>query len=1123
MGTRFISGERTILSKLDIFIRKYYKNAILKGGILFLTLLIAGFLLVVLSEYIFHFGQIVRSILFFLFIFCSGLLLVWFLCIPALKLLKIGETLTYPQAAKIIGDHFPEIEDKLLNTLQLIEQKKNLKEDVDLIIASIDQKIEGLSTYKFTRIISFWKNKKYIKYAIPPVVILVFIAILSPTIISEPTSRIVKFSENFTEPLPYQIIILNEKLTALQQEDFNLQIKLLGNEIPNEIFIKSNGNTFKLNKENPRLFTYLFKSLQTNTKFRIIAGKSITNEYEILVYPRPIIFDFTVTVTYPSYTNKESMVIENSGDLTIPEGTIVTWKIFTKDVEKIEMVSGNQRSLLSRENNVFSISKKILEPDKYTIVPGNQYTSRSDSLTYRIEVINDGFPTISVSEIRDSINISGIFFEGIIKDDYGFSKLVFHYESEVKENITNHPGKEILIPVVKNLNNQMFYYSTDLSKLLSSPGSGISYYFEIWDNDEIHGPKSAKSEIRIIKIPTADEISDQVDNNVSDIKSSFENSIKESESMTRNLEDLKRKLVDQNELKWLEKQKIESQLKNLEKVSRQIEEIKKKNEENIRNEEELLKTSERIVEKQKKLSEMMDQLLTEDLKKMIDELRELLKEANREKMEEMLDKIKTSNQNIEEQLDKNLALFKQIEFDRKLTEQIDNLKSLAGKQEELSKMTEKNDKTQEQLMKSQDSINQKFDTISKALEDLSKPENTPETPVDLKSTEPEQEEIQKSLDEIKKDLNDGKNRGAAKNQKSTAKSMNNLASNLQNMQNESGSEQMEEDANNVRNILENLIRLSFQQENVINKTNLTKRNDPGYIQIIKEQVEIRERLKVSEDSLKEIARRQLAIRPIILKEIGKIEQNLDESEKLLTNRSIMEALAKEQFIMTSMNNLALLLNEALDQMKMEMNAMSGQGQSSCKKPSSKGGKMKMKGMKEMQDQLGKELEKMKNSMEKMKSQGNGQKQEQGQFNKELAKMAAQQEAIRNELQKYKEKLLEEGNAGGIKEGENINQTINEMEKIEREIINKQINRETIKRQERILTRMLESEKAEQQREMEEKRESTEAKNQNFSNPGEEFKYKQQKHQATEILNVKPLPINYFYRGKINSYILTIEK
>jgi dsDNA-specific endonuclease/ATPase MutS2 len=208
---------------------------------------------------------------------------------------------------------------------------------------------------------------------------------------------------------------------------------------------------------------------------------------------------------------------------------------------------------------------------------------------------------------------------------------------------------------------------------------------------------------------------------------------------------------------------------------------------------------------------------------------------------------------------------------------------------------------------------------------------------------------------------------------------------------------------------------------------------------------------------------------------------------------------------------------------MEMNAMSGQGQSSCKKPSSKGGKMKMKGMKEMQEQLGKELEKMKNSMEKMRSQGNGQKQEQGQYNKELAKMAAQQEAIRNELQKYKERLLEEGSTGGTKEGENINQAINEMENIEREIINKQISRETIKRQERIVTRMLESEKAEQQREMEEKRESTEAKNQNFSNPGEEFKYKQQKHQATEILKVKPLPINYFYRGKINSYILTIEK
>jgi len=1118
-----MTNETIILEKLDIFIRKFYKNRILKGCLLFFALVVAGFLLIIFSEYLFHFGQIIRSILFFTFIICGISLLTWFLAIPTLKLFKIGKIMTNKQAAKIIGDHFSGIGDKLLNTLQLIDQKHNQKENIDLLIAGIDQKINTLSIYKFTQVLNFRNNTKYLKYTIPPIIILIFIILLSPNMISEPATRIVKFSTNFVDPLPYQIKVLNEKFTALQQEDFELKIKMLGDEIPNEIYITTGTNTFRMNDEKSRIFTYTFKSLQTNVIFHIIAGKATTDDFEILVFPKPTILDFNITLNFPEYINKEYQTIENAGDFTVPEGTTAIWKIFTKDVEKINMAFGNQKDILIRgNNNIFVNSKRILESDEYTITPSNTFTDKSDNLTYRIEVIKDGYPTISLTEIHDSTLFFNIFFEGLIKDDYGFSKLVFNYE-EVKQGNVNQPKKEsILIPFEKNNNNQIFYYSADLSTLLSSPGSSINYYFEVWDNDAINGPKATKSEIRTIKTPTVQEIAEQVKNNAAEIEADMENSLRESKSISKSMEDLKRKLVDQNELNWLEKQRIESQLKNLEKISQNIEKIKEQNEENIRNEENILKANQRIIEKQKKLNEMMEQLLTEDLKNMIKELKDLLKEADKSKMEEILEKMKLNTREIEDQLDKNLKLFKQMEFERKLSKQITDLKSLAEKQEKLAIVTEQKEQVQEQLTKSQDSIKQQFDSISKNLKELSKSENELETPVNIDRTNQEQEEIKKSINESKNELQKKNNRKASQNQKNTAKSMNNLANNLENMQDESEEEQLEEDANNVRTILENLVRLSFEQENLLNKTKNTSKNDPKFLNIIKEQLEIGERLKVSEDSLNAIARRQIYIRPVITKELGKINQNILISLDLLNNRSLTDALSKEQLIMTSINNLALLLNEALNQMNEEMNSMSGKKQKSCKRPSSKGGKASLKGIREMQEQLGKGMEKIKSSLEKMKSQGQQGKQENGQFNKELAKMAAQQEAIRNELQKYKESLLESGNKEGMKDGENINKTIDQMEESEREILNKKINQESINRQKQILNRMLESEKAEQQRDKEEKRESIEAKNQNYSNPNTDLQYKIKRRQETEILKLTPLPINHFYKGKINSYILTID-
>jgi len=1124
MEANVMISEKTILGKLDIFIRKYYKNRILQGCLLFFALLVAGFLLIVYSEYLFHFGQIIRSLLFFTFILCGILMCTWFLVIPILKLWKIGKVMSHKQAAKIIGDHFSGIGDKLLNTLQLIDQKQNQQENIDLLVASIDQKIATLNKYKFTQIINFRKNAKYLKFTIPPLIILIFIILLSPRIISEPATRIVKFSETFANPLPYQIKILNKKFTALQQEDFELKVKMLGDEIPNDIFIKTGDNTLRMSNEKSRIFTYLFKSLQTNVKFKIIAGKAKTAEYDLLVYPKPTILDFNITLTFPEYINKETQEIENSGDFTVPEGTTATWKIYTKDVEKIEMVFDDQRNILLRgNNNIFVNEKRILESNKYTITPRNAFSDKSNFLTYRVEVIKDGYPTISVTEIHDSTHTALIFFDGIIKDDYGFSKLVFNYEEE-KNAINDQPKKkEILIPVDKNKNNQFFYYSIDLSTLLSSAGSRINYYFEVWDNDAINGPKATKSEIRTIATPTIEEVTQHVEINATEIESVMESALNKSKTISSNIEDLKRKLVDQNELNWIEKQRIESQLKNLERISQNIEKVKQQTEENIKNEENILKTNERIIEKQKKLSEMMDQLLTDDLKNMIRELKELLKEADIKKMEEIIEKMKMNTKEIEDQLDKNLKLFKQMEFERKLSKQINDIRNLAEKQEKLALTTEQKENIQEQLIKLQDSIKQQFDTVTKNLKELSKSENELENPVYINKTTQEQEEIQENLNNSRNDLQKKNNRKASQTQKNTAKSMNNLANNLEKMQNESEEEQLDEDANNVRTILENLVRLSFQQESLINKTRSTSRNDPKFLQIIKEQLEIGERIKVSKDSLNAIARRQIYIRQIIIKELGKITQNINSAVELLNNRSLTEALSKEQFIMTSVNNLALLLNEALDQMNQAMNSMSGKDQTACKRPSKRGGKASIKGMREMQEQLGKELEKMKNSLEKMRSKGQGGKQEQGQINKELAKMAAQQEAIRNELQKYKESLMESGNMKGLNDGENLNKTIEEMEENEREILNKKVFTESITRQKRILTRMLESEKAEQQREREEKRESIETKNQNYSNPNTDLQYKIKKRQAAEIIKLEPLPINHFYKAKINSYILTIDR
>ena len=181
----------------------------------------------------------------------------------------------------------------------------------------------------------------------------------------------------------------------------------------------------------------------------------------------------------------------------------------------------------------------------------------------------------------------------------------------------------------------------------------------------------------------------------------------------------------------------------------------------------------------------------------------------------------------------------------------------------------------------------------------------------------------------------------------------------------------------------------------------------------------------------------------------------------------------------------------------------------------------MKSMRKLQEELNKQMKNLKEGLQPGKKDGKGKPMQSGQkgMNEQLARLAAEQEALRGEMKKYQDQLNEQG----IKDGGGMNEAMKQMEQTEKDLVNKRILQETLNRQEQILTRMLESEKAELQREQEEKRQSTEAKNQKYSNPSSNFQYNKQKTQSTEILKSVQPAYNYFYRNKINGYFLKFER
>ena len=171
-----MSSFKNIQSKLEGFYRKYYLNELIKGLILFSSFGLIYFLFTLYLEYFLWMKTIARTLLFWMFISVETFLFYKFIMLPLFQLIKIKRGISEVELSKIIGNYFPEVQDKLLNILQLKEKSK----ETDLILASVEQKAKQLQPIPFKKAINYRNNSKHIRLLFIPLLILV-ISMISGT------------------------------------------------------------------------------------------------------------------------------------------------------------------------------------------------------------------------------------------------------------------------------------------------------------------------------------------------------------------------------------------------------------------------------------------------------------------------------------------------------------------------------------------------------------------------------------------------------------------------------------------------------------------------------------------------------------------------------------------------------------------------------------------------------------------------------------------------------------------------------------------------------------------------------------------------------------------------------
>lgn len=1082
-----------IENKLALFYKKYYKNELIKGCIFFFSLGVLYLIITIYVESLLWLKPINRFILFWLFIVIELLLFYKFILIPIIKLFKLKEGINNLDSSKIIGNHFPEIKDKLLNLLQLKQANKTS----ELLIASIEQKSDELNPFRFSESISFQASLKYLKYILLPAAFfsLSFISGLNLDF-TQSFNRVVNYQSEFSPPAPFTLSLMPSSLEVVEGQSHKVLIASKGNTLPNEVKIVYNNQTYFTKNEGDGVFSFTFLNIINPVDFYFESGEVTSPFYSITVIKTPLIKKIKIKLDYPNHTKKQDETIENTGNFILPEGTNVEWNIDSKQTDSVAFIDGERRMFFKRiKTDKFNYKKKITSNLEYKISSSNTNLKDFETLSYKIKVIKDEYPTITIQTNIDSLFGGEALFAGKVSDDYGLKNLqvVFYDQSKIdKVNIVS-------IKLSKE-NTQTFFYQFPGS---TSIKDGVNYeiYFQVSDNDIINGSKSVISKKYTFRKKTNDEVLQEQFKEQKESINTLENIYENNWLEQDKLQKIQNELKNKKDLNWRDKNKIKKvvdrQNKYNEMIERQAEKLYKALDKNKFNQ-----------SKTENLKQRIKELLKSDKqKRILTELQKLSEKINKEDLIKKAEKLAKNNKQQQRGLESLLELTKRFYVEEKTIQ-------IANKLEELSKKQQNLFKTQDVNLEKQKTIRKEFKDISKELDQLAKDNQGLKNPMSLPDLEELEKEVKESLVKSEEKLYQKESVSAKKEQEKSSKKMQEMSKKIQNSVSEMQSNSIDENIEDLRKILENLLIFSFKQEESLLRFKELSSGHPDFGKELAKQNQLKTYFEHVDDSLFVLSMRLPELTSKIQTELTNTHYNLDRSLENFAENRFDSGSANQQYVITSTNILSDFLSNLLSNLQNSKNSLGKKGKkNSFSLPTliekQKGISEKLKNglqKSKKKDQDGNEGEKGKKDPSGSKS--TSEFNEGGQSG-DLFEIFKQQSYLRETLTKI---MAREGDSNGV-----FKKVIKSMEQLENEIINNGFTQSTLKRMQQLEYKLLKLNTALIQQGKEKNKKATPNTSNYKNNNLKQLQFKKQFYNQIEILNRQSLPLQQNFEKKVQKY------
>jgi hypothetical protein len=787
--------------------------------------------------------------------------------------------------------------------------------------------------------------------------------------------------------------------------------------------------------------------VRSDARYSVAVPEAASPWYDVRVIERPFVSGIRLEYNYPKYTGLLPRTIEeNNGDITALRGTSVRMVVSaSKPLETawLNLAGGERLDLRRAGPTTFEGSLVLTEDASYSInILDADGLENPEPPTYSIVAVSDEYPIARIVEPgadrempRDMvlpIAVSAI-------DDYGISALRIRYalEGAAEEGVftLEEPG-------VRGPREAEVRASWNLSETGIVPGSVLVYFAEVTDNDQVSGPKTTRSESYIVRFPTMSELYADTMGQQDDIITDLDELLESQQQLKDDFEEIQEDIRSEPTLDWQEEEQLDSALDRQEEIAESVVETADRMSELSDQMSETDRITLETLEKMEELQQLLDDVATDEMRELLEQIRRAMQQVSPDEVSRALEQVTLTQDDYLRRLEQTLNLLRRAKAEQTLADLANRAENLAARQEALARESTQspNPSRCQSMAEEQRSIQEEVEQLradlERAIAEMQKIDRSAAAEMQAAAEETDLAAMLEKMEQAASNFADRKPQEATSGCQGAASDLLTLFSRLSSCQGGMSCNIAQRDREATLRAIDELLGVSAEQEEIVDAVEDRARIPRDEIvELVAKETDLVESMSSIADRMFQVSKDSYVIDPSIYRAFGIAQMMMGRSAASIAEGGMSAGSREAGQALGVVNQLVVTL------LTSSQSSSAAGGGSAMQQLM-----QQLEQMAQSQEQLNQMTEELRRQMEEL---GMG-----DQLHRQLAEARAQQERLLEEARRLAKEFGQRREILG-----RLDDTVEEMEGALAEMERSGASQETIDRQKRILSRLLDAQRS----------------------------------------------------------------